>query len=85
MDQVQSVLLVLLAVGFLILLVVAIIAAFVVFKILSNIRRITQRLDETSENMGDMVKYMGRKLGPAAASAVGSVLLRRVKSSFKRK
>jgi membrane protein implicated in regulation of membrane protease activity len=85
MDQLQTVLLVILGIGAAIFLIVAIAVAFVLFKILSNVRRITERLDETSENLGQMAKYLGTKIGPATASAIASVLWRRFKSSGKRK
>jgi hypothetical protein len=56
---------------------------FIFIKIMANIRRITQRLDNTSENMGEMAKYMGRKFAPAALSALGALLVRTAKSKIK--
>ncbi len=80
-----AVIAVILSIGFIVFLAVGIAALFVLFKILKNVRHVTERLDETSQNVGELAKYMGRKVGPAAASAVVSVLLRQFKSGFKRK
>ena len=84
MQEAQSVLVILLSIGFIILIVLTSLILFVFYKVLTNIRRITSRLDETTENLGEMTKYMGRKLGPAAASAVTAVFWRTLKSSMKR-
>lgn len=85
MEDLQTILVILLSIGFLILLILSIAVAVVFFKILSNVRRLTQRIDETTEDLGEMAKYVTKKLGPAAASAMLSVLLRRAKSSFKKR
>jgi hypothetical protein len=85
MQDIQTVLVILLGIGFIVLLIGGIAVIFIFFKILSNIRRVTQRLDETTEDLGHMAKYLGTKVGPAAASALASVLLRRVKSSWRRR
>lgn len=85
MEETQTILVILLSIGFLFLLVMSSIVVFLLIKILQNIRRVTQRVDETSENMGEMVKYVGRKVGPAAVTALGSILWRTTKQSLKRK
>jgi uncharacterized protein YoxC len=85
MENIQTILLIILSIGFAILLIIAIAVGFLIVKILSNIRRITQRVDETSENLGEMTKYMGQKVGPAAAAALWSLVWRRTKSSIRRK
>lgn len=82
--EVQTVLVILLSIGFGILLILGIVMVVVLIKIMTNIRRVTQRLDETSENMGEMAKYVGKKVAPAAMSAVGSMLMNRAKSKVKR-
>ena len=84
MQEVQTILIILLSIGFGVLLILGIIMVVVLIKIMTNIRRVTQRLDETSENMGEMAKYVGKKVAPAAMSAVGSMLMRRAKSKIKR-
>jgi uncharacterized membrane protein YciS (DUF1049 family) len=85
MEQLQSVLVVLLGIGFAILLVLGIVMVVIVIKILTNIRRVTQRLDETTSNLNELTKYVGAKLAPAAASAMAAVVWRQVKQAFKRK
>lgn len=84
MQDVQTVLVILLSIGFLILLIISIAVMFVLFKIMTNVRRFTQRVDEGTENINEMIKYIGKKAGPAAASALAGVALRSMKSSFKR-
>ena len=84
MQEIQTILVILLSIGFLVLLIMGIAMVVILIKIMANIRRITQRLDETSENMGEMAKYVGKKVAPAALSALGSVLIRGVKSKVKR-
>ena len=85
METLQVVLIVLLSIGLGIMLIAGIIIAFLLIKIAKNVRRVTQRLDETSENLGEMTKYLGRKIGPAAGSAIASVLMRSVKSKFNKR
>lgn len=85
MQDVQAVLVTILGIGFAVFLVMAIIAVTLVVKILSNIRHITQRIDETTTSASEMMKYFGKSFGPAAASAIASVVARTIKSSMRRK
>ena len=85
MEDIQTVLVILLSIGFLILLIISIAVSIVIYKILTNIRRLTQRIDETTEDINEMARYITKKVGPAAASAIMSVMLRKAKSSFKKK
>ncbi len=85
MEQAQTILVILLSIGFLFLLIMSSIVVFLLIKILQNIRRVTERVDETTQNMGEMFKYVGKKVGPAALTALGSVLWRSTKQSIKRK
>ncbi len=84
MQDIQTVLVVLLSIGFAVLLVLGIIMVFILIRIITNIRHITQRLDETTENMGEMAKHVGKKVAPAALSALGSLLIRKAKSKVKK-
>lgn len=84
MEQVQTILLIILSAGFAVLLILGIIMVFVLLKIATHIRHVTQRLDETTENMGEMAKYMGRKVAPKALSALGALLVRSAKNKVKR-
>ncbi len=85
MQEVQTILIILLSIGFFILLILGIAMVLVLFKIMTNIRRITQRLDETTENLGDMATYVGKKVAPTALSALGSLMWRGAKSKVKKK
>lgn len=84
MENIQTVLVILLSIGFAVLLILSIIFTFILVRIITNIRHITQRIDETSENMGEMAKYMGKKVAPAALSALGSIVMDKAKKKVKR-
>lgn len=84
MQELQTVLIIILSIGFGILLLLGIAMVFIIVNILNNVRRITQRVDETSENMGEMAKYMGKKVAPAAVGALMRVALRSAKSKVKK-
>lgn len=83
MEDVQTVLVTILGIAFAIFLILAVIAIALVVKILSNIRHITQRIDETSASFGELAKYFGKNIGPAALSALVSVISRKARSGFK--
>ncbi|TAK89592.1 hypothetical protein EPO04_00590 [Patescibacteria group bacterium] len=85
MQDVQAVLVTILGIGFAVFLIMAIITVSIAIKILTNIRHITQRLDETTTSASEFMKYFGKSVGPAAASAVASVVARSIKNGFKRK
>ena len=81
-QAIASVIIVVLAAIF---LIIGIAVVIMLLNILKNIRRVTQRVDETSENMTEIAKYMGTKLAPAAASAVVALFWRKAKSRIKRR
>ncbi len=83
MHDVQNILVVVLSLGFAVLLILGIIMVFILIRIITNIRHVTQRLDETTENMGEMAKHVGKKVAPAALSALASLLVRKAKSKVK--
>lgn len=85
MSNVESVLLIVLGIGFAVLLVLGIILTVIVIKIFTNVRRVTQRVDDATENINSSIGYIARKFGPGAASFVGSMLWKRAKSSVKKK
>jgi hypothetical protein len=85
MEQTQTVLVIMLAIGFGILLLMTIALVFILIKILTHIRRLTARVDETTENLSEVLKYTGRKIGPAAISAIGGFLWNRTKKKVTRK
>ena len=84
MQEFQSIASVIIVVLAVIFLVFGIVIVVMVFNILRNIRRIIQRVDETSENVGELIKYMGKKTAPGAMSAIGKFMWRRAKSKVKK-
>jgi hypothetical protein len=85
MQDAQTVLVIILSVGFALFLIMGCVMVYIAIKVLMNIRNVTQRLDETTENMSEMAKYMGQKVAPAAMAALMQVIVRGVKSKTKRK
>lgn len=84
-NNVQTTLVILLAVGYLVLILASIIAAVIVIKILNSIRRITQRAESTTENMSELVKTLGKRLAPVALSSLVGVVAKKVKDRRKGK
>ena len=85
MNNIQTTLVILLAVGYLILILTTIIAAVIVVKILQNIRHITQKAATTSDNMADLVKSLGKKVAPVALSTVMGAVMKRFNDKRKAK
>lgn len=85
MTDIETVLVVILSIMLAIFLLLGIVVTAITIKILSNIRHITQRIDETTASFGDMAKYFGKNVGPAMISALVAVVSRKARSGFKRK
>lgn len=79
-SNIQTILIILLAAGYLILLLCAIVAAYIIIRILQSLRHITHRAETTTENMSELVKALGRKLAPVAVSTLIGTILKRVKN-----
>jgi hypothetical protein len=73
----ETVLVILLAVGFLALLTLSIILLTMMIAIMKNVRRISQRAEEASANAAEVVSMMGKKFAPIAASTVVAAIMRR--------
>ncbi len=84
MSSVESILLIILGIGFAVLLVMGIILTFVIIRIFTNVKHVTERVDETTENLSGAVGYVAKKVGPVAVSMIGSMMLRGAKSKIKR-
>ena len=85
MQDPETVLVIILSIGFAMFLILGCVMVYIAIKVLMNIRNVTERLDETTENMSEMAKYMGQKVAPAAMAALMQVIVRGVKSKTKRK
>lgn len=77
MNEVETVLVILLSVGFITMLVLAIIMISMMIAIMRNVRRITQRAEEATSNVADIASVLGRKIAPVAVSTVVAAIVRK--------
>ena len=84
-NNIQTTLVILLAVGYLVLILASIVAAVIVIKILSSVRRITERAESTTENMSELVKTIGKRIAPVAVSSLAGLVFKKVKDRRKAK
>ena len=83
--NVQTTLVILLAVGYLVLLVMAIIVAVLLIKILQTVRNITAKTEAGIDNMAETVKTFGKRLAPVAVSSLIGVFAKRMRNRRKYK
>lgn len=76
----ERVLLIVLSTAFLILLVLVIVFVVVLIKILSAIRRITNRAEDATESLSSMLKMVGKRIAPVALSTLAAAAFKKVKS-----
>lgn len=80
MNIVETILVILLSVGFIVLLVLSIILVSLLVAVARNVKRISQKAEEAAENMSDLTATIGRKIAPIALSAVVTAAMRRFRS-----
>lgn len=80
MDTTTSVLLILLAAGYILLLVLAIAFVIILISILRQVKRITDKAEQTTDNLSGLIVSMGKRVAPVALSAVVAAVLRKFKS-----
>jgi hypothetical protein len=77
MDGIQLTLVILLAVGYITLLILTIIAVVLVIQILQSIRHITQKAEATTESFSELLKVIGQKIAPAALSSLATLVMKK--------
>lgn len=65
-------------------IVLLIIALVIMIQVLRTVKRVSARLDETTASFSEILKYSLRKGGPAAASALWSIVLRTAKRKLRK-
>ena len=85
MNNVEFTLLVLLSVGFFILIVLSIIVVSLMLSIMKNLKRISQRAEDATENVAGIAESISRTIAPLAASGILGVLVKRFTSKRKSK
>lgn len=78
-----NLLIILLAAGYILLLVLAITFVVILISILRQVKRITQKAERTTENLGDIMVMVGKRVAPVALSAAVAAALRRFKFNKK--
>ena len=77
MNTVETILVIMLAIGFVVLLVLAIILTSLMIGVAKNVRRISEKAEEAVENMSDLTAMVGKKVAPIALSAAVAAAMRR--------
>jgi hypothetical protein len=75
-----NVLVIILSAGFIILLGMSIFLVFMAVKIMGSLRRIAQRTEDASENFSLIIKSLGKKLAPMAATGIVSAVLKKARN-----
>jgi hypothetical protein len=78
-NTVETVLVILLSVGFLTLLILSIIVVSLMLAVMRNVKRISDRAEEVATNAADIAAMVGKRVAPIAVSTVVAAALRRFK------
>ncbi len=84
MTTVETVLVIILAIGFFALLVLSIILVSIMIAIMRNVKRISDRAEEVTSNMSELVAAVGRKVAPFALSGLTAAAVRWFKGRGKK-
>jgi hypothetical protein len=79
MATTETILIILLAVGFIVLLVLAIAVVTLLISILRAIKRITTKAENATESISGVAMMLGKRLAPVAFSAGAAAILRKFK------
>jgi hypothetical protein len=82
-NTVETALVILLAVGFVTLLVLAIILVSIMIAIMKNVKRISDRAEAVTSNAADIAAMVSQKLAPFAFSTAFAAALRRFRGKSK--
>ena len=77
MNTVETALVIILSVGFLTLLILAIVLVSIMIAIMKNVRRISARAEEVTSSAADIAAMIGSKVAPVALSTVVAAAMRR--------
>ena len=77
--QIETVLVILLSIGFIILLGISITLMLIMIKIMNSVRHIAEKAETTTDNLSVIIKDVGKKLAPGLLSAVAAAIFKRVR------
>jgi type II secretory pathway pseudopilin PulG len=84
MDIAEIVLIIFLSSALLVFLVLAIVATSILIGILRDVKKIADRAEEVSENLGEAARLVGSKLFPMVASATAAAITGWIKMHTKK-
>jgi cell division protein FtsL len=79
-NTVETILVIMLAVGFTILLILAIMLTSVLLGVAKNVRRISEKAEEAVGNISDLSAMVSKRVAPIALSGAVAAALRRFRS-----
>lgn len=77
MNTVETALVIILAVGMAALLVLSIILVSIMIAVMKNVQKISERAEEATSNINEVIATMGRKVAPLAVSGIVAAIMRR--------
>jgi hypothetical protein len=80
MNTVETVLVIMLATGFFILLILSIVIASLLIVIMRRMNRISQRAEEATANISEAASMVGSKLAPIAISTIVGIITKKFRS-----
>jgi|GEM_PF-5619669 hypothetical protein len=84
MDLPEIILIIFLSSALLVFLVLAIVATSILIGILRDVKKIADRAEEVSENLGEAARLVGSKLFPMVATATAAAITGWIKAHTKR-
>ncbi len=79
MNTVETVLVILLSVGFLVLLSISIVLVVMMVGIMRNVKKISERAEEATGNVADLARVIGKKVAPFAASSILAMVMKKMR------
>lgn len=83
MPNAETILVIFLSAALLVFLILGIVVASIFIAILRNIRRISQRAEETTASIAEIAQLVGKRVAPVALSAAVMAALRKFKKGGK--
>jgi len=78
-NNVETVLVIMLAIGFATLLVLSIILVSLMIAVMRNVKRVSQRAEEFTANASELASMVSQKVAPFALSAAVAAIARKFK------
>ncbi len=83
-NNVETILIIILAIGFFTLLVLSIILVSIMIAIMKNVKRISDRAEEATSNVAEIIATVSSKIAPFALSGLTAAAMRWFKGRSKK-